>query len=168
MLRSRIGLFFLVFSILPGAFLGAQDAESPGDLLQSHPEGEVAISRLKSPFCPGLMLEVCAHPDSKVLRDTLQAMAHDGASADSLVSWMLGTYGEEYRAVPQARGSGLWAWIMPPLVLAVGLLLVVVVLQRLRRREGPSEGPAQPLSPEDESVLAEALKELQAAEEVPF
>jgi cytochrome c-type biogenesis protein CcmH len=114
------------------------------------------------------MLEVCAHPDSKVLRDSLQAMAYGGASSDSLVNWMLGAYGEQYRAVPQARGSGLWAWIMPPLVLVLGLLLVVIVLRRFRRREGPPRGPAGPLSPEDETVLAEALEELEAAEEVPF
>lgn len=168
MLRCRISPFLIVLFILPGPFLGAQVVESPGDPLQPHPEGEAAISRLKSPYCPGLMLEVCAHPDSKDLRDSLQAMAYDGASADSLVSWMLGTYGEEYRAVPQARGSGLWAWIMPPLVLVFGLVLVVVVLRRIRLREGQPRGPAQPLSPEDRSVLAEALEELKAAEEVPF
>jgi cytochrome c-type biogenesis protein CcmH/NrfF len=114
------------------------------------------------------MLEVCAHPDSKILRDSLLAMAHEGASADSLVNWMLGSFGEEYRAVPQARGSGLWAWIMPPLVLLFGLLLVVVVLRRLRRQAGPPMAPAMPLSPEEEAVLAEAREELRAAEEVPF
>ena len=138
------------------------------DPLQPHPEADAAISQLKSPFCPGLMLEVCAHPDSKLLRDSLQAMAHDGASADSLVDWMLGSYGEEYRAVPQARGSGLWAWIMPPLVLILGLLLVVVVLKRLRSQAGPPKDSAAPLSPEEEAVLARAREELRAAEEVPF
>lgn len=168
MFRSWNAIFAIVLLILPGLPLGAQEVGSSVDPLQPHPEGDVAISRLKSPFCPGLMLEVCSHPDSKVLRDTLQAMAHEGASADSLVSWMLGMYGEEYRAVPQARGSGLWAWLMPPLVLALGLVLVVVALRHLRRREGPPKAPAGPLSPEEESVLADALEELKAAEEVPF
>ena len=168
MFRRWIGVFAVVLLILPGIPLGAQETDSSEDPLQRHPEGDAAIGQLKSPFCPGLMLEVCSHPDSKVLRDSLQAMAHDGATSDSLVSWMLGTYGEKYRAVPQARGSGLWAWMMPPLVLALGLLLVVIVLRRLRRREGPATNRAQPLSQEDESVLAEALEELKAAEEVPF
>lgn len=168
MSRSWKILFACVLLFLPGPSAGAQVGGSSEDPLQRHPEGDAAIDQLKSPFCPGLMLEVCSHPDSKVLRDTLQAMAHNGASADSLVSWMLGLYGEGYRAVPQARGSGLWAWIMPPLVLALGLVLVVVALRHLRRREGPRKGPAQPLSPEDESVLADALAELEAAEEVPF
>ena len=136
--------------------------------IQPHPEGDAAISQLKSPYCPGLMLEVCAHPDSKALRDSLQAKAHEGLPSDTLVAWMLGTYGEEYRAVPQARGSGLLAWVIPPAVLVGGLLAVVVALRQFRRRRPALEKAAGPLSEEDESVLAAALQELKAAEEVPF
>ena len=95
-------------------------------------------------------------------------MAQGGASADSIVSWMLATYGEEYRAVPQTRGSGLWAWLIPPLALLAGFLSVVLVLRRFRAR-GEAQPPlAMPLSEEDESVLNSALEELKAAEEVPF
>ena len=114
------------------------------------------------------MLEVCPSPQAKMLRDTLQVMAHDGASADSLVGWMLATYGEEYRAVPQTRGSGLWAWLMPPLALLGGLAAVVLALGHFRARREADPLSVQPLSEEDESILAEALQELKAAEEVPF
>jgi cytochrome c-type biogenesis protein CcmH/NrfF len=114
------------------------------------------------------MLEVCPSPQAKLLRDTLQVMAHAGASADSLVSWMLASYGEEYRAVPRTRGSGLWAWLMPPLALLGGLLAVVVALRHFRARRDGDPPAVKPLSQEDESVLASALLELKEAEEVPF
>lgn len=136
--------------------------------VQAHPNGDAAIGRLKSPFCPGLMLEVCPSPQAKLLRDTIQIMADAGASADSLVNWMLANYGEEYRAVPQARGNGLWAWIMPPLMILTGLLAVVATLRHFRSRREVEKAVDVSLSEEDESVLAEALEELKAAEEVPF
>lgn len=163
--RSVVGVFFLLAAV---SAVGAQDAPSVLEPVQPHPEGDAAIKKLRSPYCPGLMLEVCPTATAKTLRDTLQAMAHAGAPADSIVAWMLAQYGEEYRAVPTAKGSGLLAWIVPPLALLVGLFLVLVTLRHLRSREGETPSPPKALSAEDESLLAEALQELKAAEEVPF
>jgi len=168
MSKIRIALVTLAVLLAPAADLRGQDTPVPDEPVQAHPQGDAAISRLKSPFCPGLMLEVCAHPDSKLLRDTIQAMAQEGVPSDSLVAWMLGVYGEEYRAVPQARGGGLLAWIMPPLALVGGLLLVVLALRTFRARREVSPERTEPLSEEDEAVLENALEELKAAEEVPF
>jgi cytochrome c-type biogenesis protein CcmH/NrfF len=136
--------------------------------IQPHPEGEEAISRLKSPYCPGLMLEVCSHPQSKILRDSLLAMAHAGEPADSIVAWMLASYGEEYRAVPRTRGGGLWAWAMPPMALIGGLLLVMILLRHFRTPNEAVTRPQVRLSEDDEAVLAAAMEELKASEEVPF
>ena len=167
-MKRRI-LNILAFSLLlPLVSSQAQETSRLDEPVQTHPEGDAAIDRLKSPYCPGMMLEVCPSPQAKILRDTLQVMAHEGASSDSLVGWMLAMYGEEYRAVPQTRGSGLWAWLMPPFALIGGLLLVVVALRQFRARRETGLPLAVPLSEEDESILAQALQELKAAEEVPF
>ena len=168
MKRSWIITVALFFLFLPAISVKAQDPPRLDEPVQATPEGDAAVDRLRSPFCPGLMLEVCPSPQAKLLRDTLQLMAQGGASADSIVSWMLATYGEEYRAVPQTRGSGLWAWLMPPLALLAGLLSVVLVLRRFRARGEADPPVVKPLSEEDESVLNSALEELKAAEEVPF
>ncbi len=84
------------------------------------------------------------------------------------MNWMLANYGEEYRAVPQAKGSGLWAWLMPPLALLGGLFSVVLALRHFRARREDDPPVIREMSEEDESVLASALRELKAAEEVPF
>ena len=153
--------------LLAGA-VGAQQAPRLDEPVQPHPEGDAAISRLKSPFCPGMMLEVCPSPQAKFLRDSIQAMAWSGASADSLVEWMLANHGDQYRAVPRVAGTGLWAWIMPPLALLGGFIIVAMALQHFRARREAQEETQAPLSSEDESVLEEALKELKDSEEVPF
>jgi cytochrome c-type biogenesis protein CcmH len=159
-----------LFLLLPMASGVAQEGPKLDEPVQPHPEGDAAISRLRSPFCPGMMLEVCPSPQAKILRDSIQALAWAGEPADSLVEWMLGNYGEEYRAVPQATGSGLWAWLMPPLALLGGLIAVALALQHFRaRRDAEGEGPtSEEISLEDESVLEKALKDLKDSEEVAF
>lgn len=168
MKRSRISTVALLILFLPAISVRAQELPRLDEPVQPHPEGDAAVGRLLSPFCPGLMLEVCPSPNAKLLRDTLQVMAQGGASADSIVSWMLATYGEEYRAVPQTRGGGLWAWLMPPFAFLAGLLFLVLALRHFRVRREADPPVVKPLSEEDESVLASALQELKAAEEVPF
>lgn len=150
------------------ALTWAQTGATPQEPIQPHPEGDAAISRLKSPYCPGMMLEVCPSTPAKFLRDSIQAMAWEGADADSIVAWMLAGHGEEYRAVPLTRGSGLWAWVMPPLILLAGLGLVAMALKRFRAAGSEGQGPPRDLSEDDEKALAAAMDELRASEEVPF
>jgi cytochrome c-type biogenesis protein CcmH/NrfF len=168
MMRFRATVFFaFAFSVSAGT-LGAQQGSGLDDPVQAHPHGDAAVDQLKSPYCPGLMLEVCPSTPAKFLRDSLQMMAWNGASTDSIVAWMLANHGEEYRAVPLASGSGLWAWVMPPLALVAGLVLLTGVLRRVRAREVISQPKAATLSQEDEEALSKAMEELRTSEEVPF
>lgn len=136
-----------------------------------HPEARAAIDRLKSPYCPGMMLEVCTSPGGAMLRDSIQRMAEAGLSADSIVELMIAQYGEEWRAVPKRVGMGLWAWVLPPAVLAGGFLAVGVIIAHRRRRAGDAGAETRVVSevaPADEARLKAALKELDEEEEPIF
>ncbi len=133
----------------------------------SHPEANRAIGELKSPFCPGLMLEVCPSPQAEALRDSLQALAQEGMTSAELVEWMVGNHGEIYRAVPKREGAGLVAWLAPPVALAVGILVLLVAFRRLlrRRAEEVAAPPRQELSDAEKARVREALEELETLEE---
>lgn len=175
----RIFSSFLVVMLLGGAFAGPLGAQIPAGVegsYEPHPEANKAISRLLSPYCPGFMLEVCPSSEAQALRDTIHARALQGESADELVDWMLADYGEEYRAMPQNRGSGLFAWVLPPLALLMGVLGVVMALRRFRpdhAAEGlasdgasaSSASPDQSLDPQAEDRLREAIRELELSED---
>ena len=131
-----------------------------------HPEALKAIDRIKSPFCPGFMLEVCPSPYAAALRDTLDLMASEGIESDSLVAWALARYGDTLSALPPARGRSLIAWIVPPAAVLLGIAAVVVALRKLRRpHEGP---PPEQVSEEERQRLDAALRELEAEEETQF
>lgn len=171
-LRGRAVLFVL-FSALVSLFgsVAAQEPPRSGEPLHVAPAAKEAISRLRSPYCPGEMLAVCPSSGGAMLRDSIQAMAVAGMSADSIIERVIGEYGEEWRAEPVARGMGLWAWLLPPLVLIGGLGMVGVILAR-RRTEGDlavsETGPGPLVAPEDEARLKDAMKEMDEAEDPAF
>jgi cytochrome c-type biogenesis protein CcmH len=153
------------------ASASAQTPPATGETMTVHPEAKAAIDRIKSPYCPGMMLEVCTSSGGAMLRDSIQRMAEAGLSADSIVELIIAEYGEEWRAEPKRAGLGLWAWALPPAVLAAGLLAVGVVIARRRRLAGqaPAAAPAMPeVAPADEARLRAALKELEEEEEPVF
>lgn len=168
MQRRRLKLAFALFLFSFALPLGAQETFRLDEPVQPHPEGLRAIDQLRSPYCPGMMLEVCPSPQARLLRDTLELLAWSGEPSDTIVAWMLARYGEEYRAVPLTRGSGLWAWLMPPMALLAGIVVLIMALKHFRGQRDEVPAHAHDLTMEDESALAEAMEELKASEEVPF
>lgn len=133
-----------------------------------HPEAREAIDGLWSPYCPGLMLEVCTSQGGAAMRDSIQIMAENGLSGDSIIEYWVAEFGEKYRAEPRFSGAGIWAWLLPPLVGLAGLGLALSVLAR-RRRAAPG-GPAPVDAPTDEQQarLADALARLDREEAPDF
>lgn len=155
---------------VPGSLAGQASYELPPDEegpYTRHPAAVEAIGRLKSPYCPGLMLEVCTSLQGAALRDSIETMAEQGADADSIVAWVLGNHGSEWLALPPARGSGLVAWVVPGLAILLGIGAVVVALRAMRRgRPAPERDRA--ITQEEEARLQEAMRELEAEEQAPL
>jgi cytochrome c-type biogenesis protein CcmH/NrfF len=172
----RVGLLSIgICSALLQSGLAAQIPEGMEGSFAPHPEAEEAISRLYSPFCPGFMLKVCTASQSAALRDSIQAFAYQGWTADELVEWMISNYGEEYRAVPDTGGLGIFAWILPPLGIVLGAGMVVVALRRFRPgAEAPGSGHVgadqveRPITPEEQARLRSAIREIELSEDPSF
>ena len=156
----------LAMTLLAGALAAAQNPPSGQEPRtpphEIHPEAREAIAKIRSPFCPGQMLEICPSREAEILRDSLDQMASRGLPADSLVELVVALHGEEYRALPKRTGTGLLAWVMPPAALIVGLGLVVLALRRLK---GPDPaGDGEGLTEEERDRLDAALAELEETE----
>jgi cytochrome c-type biogenesis protein CcmH/NrfF len=132
---------------------------------QARATADAAISRIRSPYCPGLMLEVCPSSQAEGLRDSIRVMAAQGQSAETIVEDVLARHGEEWRAVPKRSGAGLLAWLIMPLALVVGGL-VLWGRVKVMRRQGPALAAASgPMSDEERLRLAAALREFEQAED---
>ena len=114
------------------------------------------------------MLQVCSSSSGAALRDSVQALAREGWTTDELVDWVLANHGEEYLAYPEASGTGLFAWIVPPAAILLGILVVVATLRYMRRSAPPVEPANIEFSDEEEARLREAMKDMDSAEEPVF
>lgn len=92
-----------------------------------------------------------------------EALTVHPEARDAIVELVIAEYGEEWRAEPQASGAGLWAWLLPPLALLGGVVLVGALLARRRSDHAPTL--VVEASPEEEKRLREALEELDEEEE---
>ncbi|HEX5872130.1 MAG TPA: cytochrome c-type biogenesis protein CcmH [Longimicrobium sp.] len=126
---------------------------------------DAAIARLRSPYCPGLMLEVCPSTPAEALRDSIRVAAAQGQSAEAIVEDVLARHGEEWRAVPKRSGAGLLAWLILPLALVVGGLVLWGRI-KVMRSQGPAPAAAGgTMSEEERTRLAAALREFEHAED---
>lgn len=170
MTRLALALALLLAPLwLPAPVAGQAQSERPPAAPgphEWHPEAVKAIDNIKSPYCPGLMLEVCPSPGGAALRDTIEMMAEEGLPADTIVEQIIARYGEEWRALPKTRGESLLAWVIPPLVLVGGITLLVLVLRRIRRPR--VETPPREVSAEERARLDAALRAIEAEEETQF
>ncbi|CAN5711391.1 hypothetical protein BH23GEM5_BH23GEM5_02840 [soil metagenome] len=119
-----------------------------------------AIGELRSPYCPGLMLEVCPSPQAELLRDSIRDLAAAGQTKHEIVAWMIDRHGEEWRAVPRRSGVGLWAWIVPPLALLGAGAWLARRGWSLRRTAPPPVVPSE-ISSTDQARLDAELRELE-------
>ena len=151
----------LAIAIAASLAVGATSADAQEAATPAERTAAEAISQIRSPYCPGLMLEVCPSPQAELLRDSIRVAASQGRSADVIVEDVLARHGEEWRAIPKRSGVGLWAWLATPVAFLVGLAAVVAWL---RSRRGPSVAVAGEMTDEDRAELEAALREFDRAE----
>jgi cytochrome c-type biogenesis protein CcmH/NrfF len=160
-------LLALAAALLLASAAGADAQTAAPGATPSSPEADAAIGRIRSPYCPGLMLEVCPSPQAELLRDSIRAMAAQGKPASAIVEDVIARHGEEWRAVPKRSGAGLWAWLAPPAVLLLGAGLVMARLRRLREGRAAEAVPADAhISDAEHARLAEALRAFEREEGV--
>ena len=171
MTRS-LGLFgcslVMATAVFSGTLAGQRQEDPLRGPIQPHPAADEAIARIKSPYCPGQMLEVCSSYTGALLRDSIQEMARAGWSTDELVDWVLANHGQQYLAYPPVSGRGLLAWLVPPAALLLGVVVVVTALRYMRASNPAVEPVEGGLSQEDEVLLRQALQEMDASEEPIF
>ena len=113
--------------------------------------------------CGQVLLE-CNHvgcQSSDKMRNQLMAALDKGDNDDLILQGFVQEYGPTVIAAPTATGFNKVAWIMPFVVLALGLVLVIYVVRNWKNRPEPAlaDGITIPRGGELDEFRAKARKE---------
>jgi cytochrome c-type biogenesis protein CcmH len=152
-------LFFLLFASLaiPGAVVFAQEAP---DLEE---QAKALDKALICPVCPGETLNQSQTTLAKQMSAIIRERLVDGESSQEILDYFVSVYGDSVLAEPPKSGFSLTVWLVPPVAVAGGAVVVGLVIRNLRRRpDAPSTTTAGTV---DQAELQEYLhlvdKELQ-------
>jgi cytochrome c-type biogenesis protein CcmH len=106
-------------------------------------------------------LSVAQSPEAFSERAYIRQLIAQGLTQNQIESQLVSQYGPSVLAKPPAHGFNLLIYVLPPLVLVIGILTLVLTLPKWRRRSRlaattPAPTPP-PIDPEDERRLDEDL-----------
>jgi len=164
-LRGLVRAVGVLLIVVASVVASAGSVAAQGDE-RARKTADQAIGNLRSPFCPGLMLEVCPSPNAEALRDTIRMAAAQGQSANQIVEGVLARHGEEWRAVPKRSGAGLLAWLMLPFALVAGGVFVWTRVKAMRAQgQVYAVASGQGMTDDERARLAAALREFDRRED---
>jgi cytochrome c-type biogenesis protein CcmH len=91
-------------------------------------------------------LSVSQSPEAFQERQYIRQLIAEGKTRQEIENDMVGQYGPAVLARPPAHGVNLLVYIIPPVLLMVGIAILAVFLPRWRRRareSGPSPAPTR-------------------------
>jgi cytochrome c-type biogenesis protein CcmH len=153
---------FLLVAVLLAA--RAALAQAPAATPSADEVNRVA-KQLFCPVCENVPLDVCPTQACAQWRDTIHEKLQAGWSDQQIKDYFAQQYGERVLAQPSTRGLNWLVWVLPPLVIGLGAILLWRVLSQMRasgRESSPAEHvPAGgPTSATDDEYVARLEDEL--------
>jgi cytochrome c-type biogenesis protein CcmH len=127
---------------------------SPEDVANS------VAHEVMSPYCPGVTLHDCPSSSAQDLRAEIVAWAEDGMTKGEIVDRLEDEFGPSIRAVPEAEGAGLLAWLLPAAAVIAGTVAAALLARRWTRRAPAAVAPAPPAPAEASARLRAELDRL--------
>jgi cytochrome c-type biogenesis protein CcmH/NrfF len=103
----------------------------------------------------GLTVANCNHPNcsfSVPARDRIDKLIAQGMDRAQIIGIFRAQYGEKVLSAPTTQGFNLLAWLMPPVAILLGALIMMLTFSRWR---GPQPAPSSS-EPPDSPPAAEA------------
>ncbi len=106
-------------------------------------------------------LSLAQSPESFSERAYLRQLVAQGLTASQIEKQMVAQYGTAVLAKPPARGFSLLVYVLPPLLVVIGIITLLITLPKWRRRSRQAASAplpdAPPLNPDEARRLDEDL-----------
>ncbi len=108
---------------------------------------------LYCPVCENIPLDVCGTQACEQWRGVIRDKLAEGWSKEQIKQYFVDQYGDRVLAAPPAKGFNWLVYIVPPLVILVGIFVLLKTVKIIRKPEKIIEGE-QPVDPAQDGYIA--------------
>ena len=146
----------VIMVLIPLSNAGAQD-DSP----ITDDEVNALAAELYCPVCENVPLDVCPTKACAQWRDLIREKMELGWSEKQIKEFFAEQYGAQVLAVPPREGFNWLIYVLPPLVVIIGIVIVVRTVGKPRKTIAGAPVVEQPAVPAaQEEILDEIEKDL--------
>ncbi len=151
-----VTLVALLFVFAVGFFAGGVAAQGE----QPNPDEVNAIAKnLYCPVCANVPLDVCPTLACERWRQVIADKLEAGWSAQQIYDYFVEQYGDRVLATPPAHGLNWLVYIVPPLALLSGVVLLSRILRRAKMPAGAGAEPLDTTPSDYKKRIEEELEE---------
>lgn len=134
---------------------------APAVASESHPTLAELETEVMCPTCH-TTLDQSSAPIADRIRVFIRARIAAGATKSEIKDALVQEFGESVLASPPKRGFNLFAWVLPPVALVAGAIVLAILAVRWSRRREADEAPRRELSPDVERRIDDELARFDA------
>jgi cytochrome c-type biogenesis protein CcmH len=127
--HKLIQIVFLILFVCLLLLLPAETARAQRDTPSDDDVNRIA-RQLYCPVCENVPLDECTTEACQQWRDLIRQQLSDGWTEDEILAYFVAQYGDKVLGEPPRRGLNWVLYLIPPLVILIGIILMV---NRLRR-----------------------------------
>lgn len=156
---KKLAFLFIFTLLLALAASGAALAQSPNPT-PSDDEVNAIARDLYCPVCESTPLDVCPTQACAQWRELIRLKLSEGWTEAQIKQYFVDQYGARVLSAPPAQGFSTLIYIVPPILLALGVFIVFRTFRSMRKPPTPaSQEPAA--APPADDYLSRVEEELQ-------
>lgn len=143
-----------------GMTLGTEAAVAAVPPAEVERRSDALAGQLRCPVCQQLSVRDSPSRVAQTFRNRIRELVRQGRSDQEVRDFFVARYGDWILLSPPRRGIGLAVWIIPPLLIGAGLLLVALAVRRWTARATrlAQAGAARPAAVADAEARVERLE----------
>ncbi|MDW7754379.1 MAG: cytochrome c-type biogenesis protein CcmH [Brevefilum sp.] len=127
--HKLIQIFVLSLLVCLSLFLPAEAVRGQTDIPTDDDVNRIA-KQLYCPVCENVPLDECTTEACQQWRDLIRQQLSDGWTEDEILAYFVAQFGDKVLGEPPRRGLNWVLYLIPPLVILTGIILLI---NRLRR-----------------------------------
>ena len=127
--HKPIQVFLLSLFVCLSLLLPAEAARAQSDIPTDDDVNRIA-KQLYCPVCENVPLDECTTEACQQWRDLIRQQLSDGWTEDEILAYFVAQYGDKVLGEPPRRGLNWVLYLIPPVVILTGVILLINRLKR--------------------------------------